>query len=166
MRRRANAASGRGVSGALALAWLATVALVVARRAARAVGARRRRHAAAGGDREAGLRKILRDLDSACAVNDPAAARDALLAFGETRFTADSPRSLGALAALLPDAVGTRGAGARGAHLRRAPRARGAATGSRAVLGELERRRNGAGAGRPASRCCRCIAEKPIAFVT
>ena len=51
------------------------------------------------------MRKILRDLDSACAVNDPAAARNALLDFGETRFTANAPRSLGALAALLPDDV-------------------------------------------------------------
>ena len=53
------------------------------------------------------MRKILRDLDAACAVNDADAARRALLAFGETRFTANPPRSLGALAALLPDSVGS-----------------------------------------------------------
>jgi hypothetical protein len=51
------------------------------------------------------LRKILRDLDSACAVNDPAAARQALLAFAEARFAANPPRSLGALAAMLPEPV-------------------------------------------------------------
>ncbi len=51
------------------------------------------------------MRKILRDLDSACAVGDPAAARAALLAFAELRFAASPPRSLGALAALLPESV-------------------------------------------------------------
>jgi hypothetical protein len=47
----------------------------------------------------------MRDLDSACAVGDPAAARNALLTFAELRFPANPPRSLGALAALLPDDV-------------------------------------------------------------
>ncbi|HJR71894.1 MAG TPA: hypothetical protein VKA43_17755, partial [Gammaproteobacteria bacterium] len=48
------------------------------------------------------LRGILRDLTSACAVGDAAAARNALLAYGEARFSDQPPRSLGALAALLP----------------------------------------------------------------
>ena len=48
------------------------------------------------------LRKILRDLRSACAVSDPAAARNALLSYAEVRFAPAPPRSLGALAALLP----------------------------------------------------------------
>ena len=48
------------------------------------------------------LRRILRDLASACAVSDPAAARTALLAYAEARFAPSPPRSLGALAAFLP----------------------------------------------------------------
>ncbi len=53
------------------------------------------------------LRKILRDLDSACAVGDADAARRSLLAFAEAKFgAAEGPRSLGALAAVLPDRVG------------------------------------------------------------
>jgi hypothetical protein len=47
----------------------------------------------------------MRDLDSACAVSDAAAARRSLLLLAEARFEASPPRSLGALAALLPDAV-------------------------------------------------------------
>jgi hypothetical protein len=90
------------ISGALALAWVATVALWWRGRgrAPRAAATRPATVVAAKP-----LRKILRDLDSACAVNDAAAARNALLDFGETRFTANAPRSLGALAALLPDDV-------------------------------------------------------------
>jgi hypothetical protein len=45
----------------------------------------------------------MRDLESACVVGDPHAARRALLAFAETRFTDSPPRSLGALAAALPE---------------------------------------------------------------
>jgi hypothetical protein len=45
----------------------------------------------------------LRDLGSACAVNDAAAARAALLQYAEARFPSSPPRSLGALAALLPE---------------------------------------------------------------
>jgi hypothetical protein len=88
------------ISGALALTWVATVALWW-----RGRGRTPRPEAATAQPAAAAksLRKILRDLDNACAVNDPAAARDALLAYGETRFTHDEPRSLGALAALLPD---------------------------------------------------------------
>jgi hypothetical protein len=56
-------------------------------------------------ERKPKLRAILRDLQSACAVGDAAAARNALLDFGETRFPEQPPRSLGALAALLPENV-------------------------------------------------------------
>jgi hypothetical protein len=93
------------VSAALALAWLATLALWWRARGARAVRA-------AAGTRPAAarqpppLRKILRDLDSACAVGDADAARRALLAFAEARYGAAGPRSLGALAAVLPDSIG------------------------------------------------------------
>ena len=47
----------------------------------------------------------MRDLQSACAVGDAVAARRALLLFAEARFTTTPPRSLGALAALLPEPV-------------------------------------------------------------
>ena len=92
------------VSGALALVWLATIAVWWRGRA------RARQPASAEPNAKSEpkpvVRKILRDLDAACAVSDPVAARTALLAFAEARFTANPPRSLGALAALLPDTVG------------------------------------------------------------
>jgi hypothetical protein len=121
----------------LALAWLVTVGLWLrgrARPAARpATGSQ-----PAKPDAKPALRRILRDLDAACAVNDPDAARRALLAFGETRFTSSPPRSLGALAALLPTDVGRE-------VLALEAQIYGAAAGAwrgealRGVLGELER---------------------------
>jgi hypothetical protein len=89
----------------LALVWLATLVLWWRSRSARASRSAQRREQTAG-QRPQPLRKVLRDLDSACAVGDADAARRALLAFAETKFGADGPRSLGALAAVLPDAVG------------------------------------------------------------
>jgi hypothetical protein len=87
------------ISGALALVWLGTVALWWrSRGGARPPPA----SAAASSEQKPALRKVLRDLQSACAVSDPAAARTALLRFAELRFAASPPRSLGALAALLP----------------------------------------------------------------
>jgi hypothetical protein len=47
----------------------------------------------------------LRDLASACAVGDSDAARRLLLLFAEVRFPAATPRSLGALAAVLPQSI-------------------------------------------------------------
>jgi hypothetical protein len=88
------------VSGALALAWLVTVALWWR---GRGDAARLQNTSRTAKLEPRPLRKILRDLESACAVSDPAAARNALLAFAETRFAASPPRSLGALAALLPE---------------------------------------------------------------
>ncbi|HVY63647.1 MAG TPA: BatD family protein [Gammaproteobacteria bacterium] len=94
-------------SAVLALAWLVTMALWWRSRGA-AVSKPDVRGAPAGEGRPpvAPVRKILRDLDSACAVGDADAARRALLAYAEARFGADAPRSLGALAAVLPAAVG------------------------------------------------------------
>ena len=91
------------ISGALGVAWLATFALWWrSRGAGRPVAAA---VTAPQGDPKPALRKILRDLHSACAVGDAAAARNALLSFAEVRFAANPPRSLGALAALLPEGV-------------------------------------------------------------
>ena len=53
--------------------------------------------------RQRSERHVLRTLRAASAVNDPAAARTALLQWGELKFPAAPPRSLGALAQLLPD---------------------------------------------------------------
>jgi hypothetical protein len=127
------------ISGALALAWLATVAIWWR---SRDRGLRRTPHAGAVQSAAAPaakpLRKILRDLESACTVSDPAAARNALLAFAETRFTADPPRSLGALAALLPDHV-AREVLALEAHIYGAAAGAWRGDALKAVLGELER---------------------------
>jgi hypothetical protein len=92
------------MAGLFALAWIVT-ALLWWR--SRGVGAMRRADTtkpAAG--RAPSLRKLLRDLDSACDVGDADAARRSLLKFAEVRFGAAAPRSLGALAAVLPEAVG------------------------------------------------------------
>jgi hypothetical protein len=125
------------LSGALALAWLATVALWWRSR----TGRDRAPSAAAAKSLSAPavkpLRKVLRDLESACAVNDPAAARNALLAFAEARFAANPPRSLGALAALLPDGVG-REVLALEAHIYGAESGAWRGDGLKAVLGELD----------------------------
>jgi hypothetical protein len=123
------------VSAVLALAWAATAALWWrARRAApRPAGAR----SASAPAPKPTLRKILRDLDSACAVSDPDAARSALLAFAETRFAASPPRSLGALAALLPANVASEVL-ALEAHIYGAAPGAWRGDGLKAVLGELE----------------------------
>ena len=89
----------------VALAWLATIALWWWSRG-RASRSPVDPRSEAAAQRPQSLRKILRDLDSACAVNDADAARRSLLAYGEAKFGAAGPRSLGALAAVLPDAVG------------------------------------------------------------
>jgi hypothetical protein len=125
------------VSGVLALAWLATAALWWRSRGARARAA----EAAATTDGSAqrpSLRKILRDLESASAVGDPAAAQRALLAFAEARFPNEPPRSLGALAALLPEAA-AREVLALEAHIYGAAVGAWRADALRAVLPEIER---------------------------
>jgi hypothetical protein len=91
------------VSAVLALVWIATVALWWRSRGRDAPGpAKGSAPPTAKPTPKPAVRKILRDLDSACAVNDASAARSALLAFADVRFAASPPRSLGALAALLP----------------------------------------------------------------
>jgi hypothetical protein len=91
------------LSGALAAAWLATVALWwrTRMRASRAPAPAAARNTA----EKPALRKSMRDLASACAVNDAAAARNALLNYADLRFAPNPPRSLGALAALLREPV-------------------------------------------------------------
>jgi hypothetical protein len=91
------------VSGTLAAAWLLTLGLWWRARTRRSRAATA--SAAAKADAKPALRKIIRDLRSACSVSDPAAARNALLDYAEARFAPTPPRSLGALAALLPQAV-------------------------------------------------------------
>jgi hypothetical protein len=122
------------ISGALGLAWIATVVLWWRSRSRAPRSAETKAQPVAASKP---LRKILRDLDSACAVNDPAAARNALLAFAETRFTENPPRSLGALAALLPDNT-AREVLALEAHIYGAAAGAWRGDGLRAVLGELE----------------------------
>ena len=56
--------------------------------------------------RSTSARKLVRELESVCTVGDAAGARRLLLELAAVRFPTDPPRSLGALAAVLPDAVG------------------------------------------------------------
>jgi hypothetical protein len=91
------------LSALLALAWIATMAAWWRARTRSPSAARAAESKPA--DARPTARKILRDLDSACAVGDPSAARNALLSWAEVRFPAAPPRSLGALAALLPSDV-------------------------------------------------------------
>jgi hypothetical protein len=123
------------VAGALAAAWLATLRLWWRART------RRPRqpspHAASKAETKPALRKIVRDLRSACAVSDPAAARDALLSYADARFAPTAPRSLGALAALLP-APAAREVLALEAHIYGATAGAWRGEGLEAVLVELE----------------------------
>jgi hypothetical protein len=91
------------LSTVLALGWLAT-ALAWWRSAATRRGPARGALVAAriGVQRAPSERKLLRDVDAACAANDADGARRALLAWAELRFSAP-PRSLGALASELPE---------------------------------------------------------------
>ena len=123
------------ITGVLAAAWLATLALWWRART-RALQPPSPR-AVSKADAKPALRKILRDLRSACAVSDPAAARDALLNYAEARFAPAPPRSLGALAALLPDSV-AREVLALEAHIYGAATGAWRGDGLEAVLGELE----------------------------
>ena len=52
-------------------------------------------------------RRLLRRIREACDNNDGRLARRLLLEWGEVRFPDDAPRSLGALAALLPESLAT-----------------------------------------------------------
>ncbi|HUO66157.1 MAG TPA: hypothetical protein VMV37_01390, partial [Gammaproteobacteria bacterium] len=89
------------VSAVLALGWLAT-ALAWWRSASARRGSVRGAAVARTDERHPqSERKLLRDVDAACAAGDTDAARRALLAWAEVRFTVP-PRSLGALASELP----------------------------------------------------------------
>jgi hypothetical protein len=91
------------VSGVLAAAWLVTLALCVwlwLRVRPRSEAAPRPTQRA-----QTSQRSQLRSLRVACAANNAAAARDHLLAWAALRYAADPPRSLGALAPLLPDSI-------------------------------------------------------------
>lgn len=125
------------LSGALALAWLATMVAWWRARARRARSAETAAHAARAGEKPV-LRKVLRDLESACAVHDPGAARNALLEFAAVRYPTGTPRSLGALAAALPDAV-AREVLTLEAHLYGAAAGAWHGDGLKTQLGELER---------------------------
>jgi hypothetical protein len=93
----------RYLSAIFALGWLATALLWWRTSSARrALG-----NPAASSVKEAehrpSERKLLRQLESACATGDADAARRALLDWGEARFASAPPRSLGALASELPE---------------------------------------------------------------
>ena len=94
--------------------------------------------AAPSGRRTRPLRKLLRDLDSACSAGDADAARRALLEFADLKYGPAAPRSLGALAAVLPDAVG-REVLALEAQIYGAPTGAWQGDGLQALLPELER---------------------------
>ena len=116
-RRGARARYWPWVSGVLGAAWLATRRALVASRP-RERAARSGSSTAPQADSKPALRKILRDLDSACAVGDAAGARDALLAVRRGAVRAEpaaQPRRVGGTVA---GGRRARGARARGAHLR------------------------------------------------
>jgi hypothetical protein len=123
------------VAAAFGVAWLVTAALWWRSRSA---GQRPPPSgAAAKADPKPAVRKILRDLGSACAVSDAAAARTALLQYAEARFAPTPPRSLGAMAALLPEAL-AREVLSLEAHLYGAAAGVWHGDGLKALLGELE----------------------------
>jgi hypothetical protein len=125
------------VSGVLALVWLVTVVLWWRSRSAPP----RTAEASAASrtvEQRPTLRRIMRDLTSACAVADPAAAQRSLLAFAETRFPNEPPRSLGALAAALPEAA-AREVLALEAHIYGAAAGTWRADGLKSALAEIER---------------------------
>jgi hypothetical protein len=123
------------VAAALGVAWLVTAALWWRSRSARQQPPPSA--AAPKADPKPAVRKILRDLGSACAVSDAGAARTALLQYAEARFAPAPPRSLGALAALLPDAL-AREVLSLEAHIYGAAAGVWHGDGLKALLGELE----------------------------
>ena len=107
------------VSAVLALGWLATALLfwrsVSSGRATRpftgasgagaGVGLTPGAAPARSAERRPNERKALREVQAACSAGDADAARRALLEWGEARFPAAPPRSLGALASELSGPV-------------------------------------------------------------
>ena len=97
------------VSAVLGGGWALTILLWWAlwlrgRRRAGAAG-RKPEHPDEGSRHQPNARHVLRALSAACGANDAAGARSALLQWAERRFPAAPPRSLGALAPLLPEAI-------------------------------------------------------------
>jgi hypothetical protein len=131
---RERAAYWPWITGALAAAWLATVGLWWR---ARTRTSRAPAPSAPKAGAKPALRKILRDLGYACAVNDPAAARNALLDYADAKFAPNPPRSLGALAALLAEPL-AREVLALEAHIYGAAAGAWSGDGLEAVLGDLE----------------------------
>jgi len=125
------------VSVVLALAWIVTAALWWRSRGTRPRSVTTSA-ASPASERRPALRKILRDLEGACAVGDPNAARRSLLDFAEVRFPDGPPRSLGALAAELPDTV-AREVLALEAHIYGAAADVWRGDGLKAALAEIER---------------------------
>ena len=126
------------LSAVLALSWVVTMVAWWRARSRRASSHAPAAPTVPAAERRPALRKILRDLESACAVGDPAAARNALLEFGETRFPEQPPRSLGALAALLPPSA-AREVLALEAHIYGADTKAWLGEGLEAALAELEK---------------------------
>jgi hypothetical protein len=85
-------------AGTIAVLWIVTLLLWWRSRASRPVTRKVERPV----ERSASAKKLLRDVQAACAVNDADGARRSLLTWAETRYAAAPPRSLGALAARLP----------------------------------------------------------------
>jgi hypothetical protein len=127
------------ISIAFGMAWLATLAAWWWRsraRAARVIVAGRAA-AVPASERRPSARKLVRELESVCTAGDAGTARTLLLEFAAVRFGPDSPRSLGALAAVLPAAIG-REVLALEAHIYgAAPSAEWDSEGLKAVLGAL-----------------------------
>lgn len=131
------------VSAGLALAWLVTMGLWW--RSRRAAAAPRERRDAPKPDARTTARKALRDLQAACAASHADAARRALLAWGEQRYPEAPPRSLGALAAALPEGPARQVLNLE-AHLYGAAAGAWDGGGLAAVLPELEDAQSGASA--------------------
>lgn len=94
------------VSAALALAWLLTVALWWrARRTPAQPRPGRPPNRAAAGE-TLSQRRIFRELRTACGASDANTARRLLLGWAQLRWPDVPPRSLGALAPLLPETAG------------------------------------------------------------
>jgi hypothetical protein len=124
---------------AFGAAWLATLAAWWWRTRSRTtrVAAAGRAAPAPASERRPSARKLVRELESVCTAGDANAARTLLLEFAAVRFAPDPPRSLGALAAVLPEAIG-REVLALEAHIYGAlPSAEWDSGGLKAVLGAL-----------------------------
>ncbi len=96
---RGNDRIWQGISAALLCSWLATLVLWRQSRQSAAVPAEPRNEPP---PTRAVNRRLLRQLRNVCDENDGARARQLLLKWGELRFPDALPRSLGALATLLP----------------------------------------------------------------